>query len=74
MKTEFKTYASMGNGMAWCVGTFGSLLEAKRCADEESGAAYVVKVEKETIYRNSRRTPDSVRPFRDVLERIRPSK
>ncbi|QDF14274.1 hypothetical protein vBDshSR4C_026 [Dinoroseobacter phage vB_DshS-R4C] len=74
VKTQFKVYAAMGSGMGWCVDTFDTLLEARRCADNESGAAYVRKVTTETVYRNTRRSPDSARPFRDILERHRPAK
>lgn len=71
IKTEFKVYASIGNGMAWCVGTFDTESAAKRCANQEKGAAYVRKVTAETVYRNTRRGTDAVRPLRDVLERVR---
>lgn len=64
----------MGDGMGWCVDTFGNLAAAKRCADQEAGAAYVKKVTTEAVYRDSRRSPDKVRFVRDALERARPSK
>lgn len=72
-KKTFKVYASMGCGMAWCVNSFDALLAAKGCADAEKGGAYVRKITGEVVYRNTRRSPDKVRPFRDILERIRPS-
>lgn len=72
-KVQFRTFAAMGDGMAWCVGTYETELEAKRAADEEQGRAYVVRLTSERIYENKRRSPDKVRPFRDVLEKIRPA-
>lgn len=71
-KTQFKVYAAIGDGMAWCVDTFDNLPAAKRCADQQGGAAYVKEVSTKTVYRNSRRSPDKVRFARDVLERARP--
>ena len=73
-KTEFKAYAAMGDGIGWCLGTYATELEACRAADAEPGRAYVLKVIKERVYENRKRSPAPARPFRDVLERARASK
>lgn len=66
IKTVWKVYAAMGDGMGWCVGSFSTELAARRAADAESGRAYVLKIESQRVYENRKRSPDPARPFRDI--------
>lgn len=52
MKTEFKVFCRFTPKSGWLVESFDTFEAAKKCADEQSGDAWVRKVESETVYRN----------------------
>lgn len=54
MRVEFKVYSRFTEKSGWLVETFDTFEAAKEYADDQSGDAWVRKVESETVYRNGK--------------------
>lgn len=54
MKVSFKTYIRFTEKTGWLVESFDTLSEAQKCADEQTGPAWVRRVTTEIVYRNGK--------------------
>lgn len=54
MRVSFKVYMRFTEKTGWLVENFATLQEAQKCADEQTGPAWVHKVTTETVYRNGK--------------------